>query len=485
MRDENRGHSARESILVALAMKDYRIERFIVMETNLIDQVIGELCRKFFVAVDFCQTGQQNSSGNEKTVPSSSPFSLNGSVAQEPSKPRSILGSFKGPMKANEAKPSTQSTTSVNEPAPSNPIDSFIKILKFCNTMILVTSSKGYIREKVRKPSELDISVSNSSTVADTSIVFPGSPNPITPRFRRMYMSPESKKRANPDEDIDFRFELLQVYLDTFLTSAMLPALATPGEQHVIGAQIVVRKMLSELMLISSRGPLALTTARFILSNRDLLKTFITRAGSVSRSISVTTLQLFSSMLAAAPLEDAAALVLDGFEVKTCLDDDIKDFEAEVNQSFDDEFNSSHFSVHGLELSSDLQTPRQMSVHSISSPGATLDVNLAKICGVISASKLRISSPTSPTLSSVDDFTLFAPDDEYTESAAEGILARMAGRLSYLVAFVRSPERRLICGSPEFSISSMGATTPATPAGYPFDNSSNSSPLSTRSEERL
>lgn len=152
---------------------------------------------------------------------------------------------------------------------------------------------------------------------------------------------------------------------------------------------------------------------------------------------------------------------------------------AEVNRSFDDELNSSRFSVHGLELSSDLQTPGQMSVHSISSPGATLDVNLAKICGVICASKLRISSPTSPTLSSVDDFILFAPDDEYTESAAEGILARMAGRLSYLVAFVRSPERRLVCGSPEFSISGMGATTPATPAGYPFDNSSNSSPLST------
>jgi hypothetical protein len=229
--------------------------------------------------------------------------------------------------------------------------------------------------------------------------------------------------------------------------------------------------MLVELMQISSRGPLALTTARFIISNRDLLKTFITRAGSISRSISITTLQLLSSMLAAAPLEDAAALVLDGFEVKTCLEDDIIDFEVE-ERSFNDDLDVSNFSSSRLEISADMRTPGQTSVQSISSSGCTLDANLAKVCGVIGASKLCISSPVGSSTSVADDFTLFAPDDEYAESAAEGILARMAGRLCILVAFVRSPERRLASSSSDFVMSDImispgtlghqiGASTPS------------------------
>ena len=149
------------------------------------------------------------------------------------------------------------------------------------------------------------------SSVQSPLSPYPESPNPITPAFRRMYLSPRSK--ADSDSGLtpctDLRIELLQIYLDKFLIAAVLPSLMTSGEQQVLASQIIVRKLLVELMQVSSKGPLVLTTARFLISNKDLIKFLITRAGSVSRSIAVSSLQLLSAMLGAAPLEDAAALV--------------------------------------------------------------------------------------------------------------------------------------------------------------------------------
>jgi len=208
-------------------MKVDRIERFVVTETNLIGQIIGELCRKFFAAVDFCQTGQQNISSNECRSGGGNVTPTVGaaSAPEMPVKSRTIFGtsissSFASVPANKESRKAPASPIDL-----SNPIDSFLKVLKFCNTMIIVISSKTSVRGKTRNSVDENGSSFIPSIATESSMAFPSSPNPVTPRFRRMYMSPESKKRADPDEQIDFRLEFLQVYLDTFLTSALLPAL--------------------------------------------------------------------------------------------------------------------------------------------------------------------------------------------------------------------------------------------------------------------
>ena len=256
-----------------------------------------------------------------------------------------------------------------------------------------------------------------------------------------MYLSPNvgnEESDNNCSEIIDLRIELLQIYLDTFLHAAVLPSLLTSGEQQTLSSQILARKMLVELLQISTRGPLAITTARFLIGNKELIKVLISRAGSVNRGVSVSSLQLLSSLIGAAPLEDASALILQGFEVKSSLIDDIIDYENE-EKSFE---NIELFNSRDIGLNEEDNSYSK----DVKSTSVTLDSKLAQICGAIDASKLFNASPVHHSSASSNqadiESSLAVPDDEYAESAAEGILARLTGRLSSLIAFVRSNETR-------------------------------------------
>jgi hypothetical protein len=92
-----------------------------------------------------------------------------------------------------------------------NPIDAFLKSMRFCNTIVLFASSKHGNRgdSDVRRETTR---ANSSNDSAAGEIIYAGSPNPITPRFRRMYMSPYSKQQAEEQSYFDLRYQFLQVF---------------------------------------------------------------------------------------------------------------------------------------------------------------------------------------------------------------------------------------------------------------------------------
>ena len=445
------GSQAREAIIIAFSMHDSRIERFVVLETNLLDTLISDLCIKFQKSIEFCQVqlSSQSMIHSAPTVASLNASShdisinTNGPNARvSPSTPNQTMKStfsfasrlqsaFKpSPMqpKASNLSPLAvnESTTSQNAQSLSESstpskftlrddkdkdsgvtaIDHFIKSLVFCNSLITastISSASGHPGSR-RQNSDILGVLSRDSHIGEV----------LSMGTTSVPVSTTSSMPIDSEPKVNIKLELLQVYMDIFLQVHVLPGLLNSSEQHAVLAQIVTKKILIELSNVSMNSPLLSATASFLCNSSALMKMLLSRAGSVSRSLAVSSIQLINSLLATAPIEEAALLVLSTTR-------------------------NNHGDNYGVEDCVDAINPTKYSPVSI--PGLSmLDLELSRVCGAMAASKT-----VQQMAGSVSGIRLAAPDvgneqreKEYIISAQEGILLRLSNRLSSMIFYAPS-----------------------------------------------
>eukprot|EP00602_Paraphysomonas_sp_CaronLab_P000510 CAMPEP_0185020030 /NCGR_PEP_ID=MMETSP1103-20130426/2616_1 /TAXON_ID=36769 /ORGANISM="Paraphysomonas bandaiensis, Strain Caron Lab Isolate" /LENGTH=862 /DNA_ID=CAMNT_0027550669 /DNA_START=103 /DNA_END=2691 /DNA_ORIENTATION=- len=243
------GLAAKEALLTAVSMHDPRVDMFILTETNLPKNVVNELCKKFASCVSA-------SSMVVPFAPAASGTHRNVVPLEADALTRDVSGKSSQFMK----------------PAPT---ESFAKVLRFCAAFV-------------------------SSASNGTS-----------------YVSKDNQS---------LRSILCDMYLRFFLKECVRPHLLESGEQQVLATHSLLRYMLYEMspgMQVPNTartsgalkykglfGVLCPLTSGFLCNDAELLQTILPRAGSVSRAVSVSTIQLLSSLLSVSSLDDAKKLVI-------------------------------------------------------------------------------------------------------------------------------------------------------------------------------
>jgi hypothetical protein len=237
------GLQAKEALLVAVAMHDRRVDRFILTETNLSRNIVSEMVKKFGLCLSASATY--------------TPITPAVSGVRRDDKPGSP-----SPAIDNTSRASTVS---------------FLKVLKFCSAFIAAASDEGGTEEvegfmNIEEPS----CASLQSTVCG-------------------------------------------YYRNLFLLECVRPALLESGEHQVLIAQSLVRSILLELSptqrdpsipLSSAAHLLCAPTTALICEDKELLQAILPRTGSVSRSVSISTLQFLSTLLGAASMRECCRLIL-------------------------------------------------------------------------------------------------------------------------------------------------------------------------------
>ena len=241
------GAIAKEALLTSIGMHDARIDSFILDETNLKVNIVAELTKKY----RNCVTAL-------------------------------TLNINSDPVSIGTNRPSSQENNEVT-PAEKS-MESFVKVLHFCAAVVASATSRSEA----------------------------GTPS--------------------------IRGEMLKLFIDDFLQTVK-SCLLDNGEEQVLAAQSVLRRLLLETFaapaekkekgnasnLQNSSGSssdhliagfaritnsLCITTTHFVCDNEDILQVLVRRVGSVSRSVSVSTIQLLSSLLTISSLTEACQLVL-------------------------------------------------------------------------------------------------------------------------------------------------------------------------------
>jgi hypothetical protein len=250
------GLQAKEALLVAVSMHDRRVDRFILTETNLPRNIVHEMVKKFGVCVA-------------------------ASVTFVPITP-ATSGISRGEILSGAPSASV-------DPSSKSSIISFVKVLRFCAAFVSAASDQGGTEE------------------------FDG------------FMNIEDPSCAS------LQATVCDHYRDLFLHECVKPALLENGEQQVLVVQSLFRSMLLELSPSQSRklGDSSLSslnasaaqllctpTTALICEDRELLQTILRRAGSVFRPVSISTLQLLSTLLGAASMRESCRLILAPEEVE-------------------------------------------------------------------------------------------------------------------------------------------------------------------------
>lgn len=187
--------------------------------------------------------------------------------------------------------PMTPASSGVRRDAPSGgaatvdatsktSIISFLKVLKFCSAFVSAASDQG-------GSEDLD-----DSLIADEDPSCASLQSTVCGHFR-----------------------------DLFLRECVMPSLLENGEQQVLIVQSLYRSILLELSPSQSRNLsdpssspaahlLCTPATALICENKELLQTILPRAGSVSRAVSISTLQLLSTLLGAASMSECCRLIL-------------------------------------------------------------------------------------------------------------------------------------------------------------------------------
>jgi hypothetical protein len=239
------GLQAKEALLVAVAMHDRRVDRFILTETNLARNIVSEMVKKFVLC-------------------------LSTSATFTP-----ITPATSGVRR--DDKPSSPSSTAVDNTSRTS-IISFLKVLKFCSAFVAAASDEGGTEE-------LDGFISIEEDASCASL----------------------------------QSTVCEQYCTLFLLECVRPALLENGEHQVLIAQSLVRSILLELSptqrdpaqpLSSAAHLLCAPTTALLCDDKELLQAILPRAGSVSRAVSVSTLQFLSTVLGAASMRECCRLVL-------------------------------------------------------------------------------------------------------------------------------------------------------------------------------
>jgi len=246
------GAIAKEALLISIGMHDPRVDSFVLHNTNLKANIIGELTKKFKNCVAI--------------------LTIN-------FKPEHFTAGTTLPVhKSSEA--------TNEEKIMFHAVESFVKVLHFCAAVV------------------------SSGSTSSISSSRPSTPNAIRPAMVAQFAS---------------------VFLPTVKS-----CLLENGEEHVLAAQFLVRRLLHELFeaptksditsglhncnapdqliagISRSTNPLCVNMTNFICNDDVVLQLLFRRVGSVSRPVSVSSMQLLSSLLMTCSLPEGHRLVIAG-----------------------------------------------------------------------------------------------------------------------------------------------------------------------------
>lgn len=241
------GSVAKEALLTSIGMHHPSVDSFILDETNLKVNIIAELSKKF----QNCVAALMLNVSSESISSGTHRLTQNDEL------------------------------TTTAEKSVTTSTDSFIKVLHFCAAV-----------------------VATASPVSDTA-------------------------------SSSIRSVMLKLFADVFLL-AVKTSLLENGEEQVLAAQSVLRRIFQETFespgekkpvpatpvdassserLVSgfskSTSPLCSAVTAFVCDDEIILQTLVRRVGSVSRPVSVSTIQLLSSLLEVSSLAEASRLVVD------------------------------------------------------------------------------------------------------------------------------------------------------------------------------
>mmetsp|Transcript_980 Transcript_980/g.1011 ORF Transcript_980/g.1011 Transcript_980/m.1011 type:complete len:711 (+) Transcript_980:300-2432(+) len=401
------GPYAKEAMLLALSMHDDRVERFVVHETSLLQNVISELTRKFVLAVDSMSTPP---SGTGAPV-----------VFKQPGTNFGLDSSSRGLQSESSSVP----VSSTSAPSAIVSQESFLKVLKFCNAICVAVSGGEPECSSSRRPDQQTLELTEEA------------------------LSSTNTLSSNVYKQIMTHFET------AFLQSCLRPALAANGEGQVLAAQGLLRRTILELSRGSAGSSMLTVLTQYLCTDKELLTVFVARAGSVSRPVAVSTMQLLGTLLGASPLEEAMSLMLEDRdreqrELITAASLDVGASALDFSQDEVENLpNDTHASAIAIEepLQDSVLMASASDVHLRLSP---LDAKLALVCeglrtkgmncrvqsGNKSSSKSNESSQSDSETQNDSNLGLDAA--AYTDAAAQAILNRLSGRLSALIALIRS-----------------------------------------------
>jgi hypothetical protein len=264
------GSIAKQAVLTALSMKDPRVETFVVSDTNLLDNVITELCRKYHKSLDVWAAGDAKPSHDVKAA-----------------------------------------------------FDAFSKVLRFaCALHQLCCGGSFSVAPGSPRASNLD-----TFTINDV-------PSPTTPNFSVSYsialaMQTPSSGGAG-QAGVRMKSEIVLLFRDMFLDVCHRTAVTHNSEQQVLAVQLLLRSMLQTLhasrwtidlnvALPSSGGDTSFLAAEpslheiaanYFIGNGEFMAVVLSRVGAMSKAVVVSALQLLSDLMAGASLSASIEFVL-------------------------------------------------------------------------------------------------------------------------------------------------------------------------------
>jgi hypothetical protein len=297
------GSVAKQAVLAAIALRDERIEHFIVTDTNLLDNVVTELCRKYQKAVELWSTA--------------------GSAAN--------LGKAHMDLQGI--------------------LDAFLRVLRFTCAMYSASSSLNGVKiiiggaiddnhsshgdrgEVDKAPSTPQRGVSDGAFIIDEN-----DPNAAlsTPQFNFAYSHADgiNESPSTIEKQMYVRAELVILFHDIFLDVCHRTAVTHNSEQQVLAVQLLLRQVLQTLatnhfnynfdanaLSQTTTGNMSDTkrktnpslheiASNYFIENSDFMAVMLSRSGAMSKAVVVSVLQLLGDLLSSASLSSTVTFML-------------------------------------------------------------------------------------------------------------------------------------------------------------------------------
>lgn len=407
------GKYAKEALLIALSLHDARVDSFIIQRTSLIQIIVEDVVRRFQHALE------------AGVYPGNAPSTAMGG---RPSiQPMCISKNAITPRHA-EARPP--------------PVDAFIKAVRFCNAVASVGSYSGKATDTlaaVSTTAHIHSSQQKGHLVLE-SILPPASTSEFSKfpptTFARSTRLMSTVLISDPSIGSNVRDCILHQFLTSFLHGTLRSAATAVGEQAALASNSLISFLLLELASVSCESPLLHLTTQFLCeapatgqvptSNSSpppgaegMANAVISRALSVSKSVSSSSLQLLSLVLSVAPLKHGLALLM--------------------REGLGDMQSSG---VEAAAMSSDLVTLTAMLGRADSAK--SVEERLAHVCLVLIAARSHSKDRQLDPSADAAQGDLADPDSMYVDAAESNMLSSLAGRLASILDFVRASELRLL-----------------------------------------
>lgn len=279
------GQNAKESLLVALSMKHQVIDSYFLLFTSFLQDLVRDLSIRFVAVLEsknplslgHSATNAMMENNEDLTTTSSSSTGYEESM-HTPVKNNNIhMGSSNTPSPSSS---SYHPLTPRQAESRLSPLELFMRSLKFMSSVLSVCSDHS--------PQQDDFSLYFDSSTSSTS-------SPSTRKAMFNHLAGQKGLFSS----------LKQLFVDNFLQNTLQEAIQKNEEYASIGFSTLVKAMIDEMAQTLSHIPsnILLTetinylVSKSIMTNVSPLDVIVSRAGSVTKEVSLASMGLITSIL--------------------------------------------------------------------------------------------------------------------------------------------------------------------------------------------